>query len=163
MKKNIFYLSLLAGLIVLDQISKYLAEHYLSQNILTIIPNTFTLQLAHNEGIAFSLPLPPFIIITLTLVVCIYLIYEIFKPSEAQTPKKLSLFFTQNLTQISSILILGGAVGNLIDRLWHGYVIDMFSLQYFAIFNLADTWITLGVTLLLLSELKNAKNPQIKI
>lgn len=58
--------------------------------------------------------------------------------------------FPHLLGKISLALLLGGAVGNLIDRVWFGYVVDMFSLQFmnFAIFNIADIGVTVGGVLL---------------
>jgi len=47
------------------------------------------------------------------------------------------------------VLILSGGIGNIIDRVWHGYVVDMFHLQFmeFPIFNLADCFVVVGVIL----------------
>lgn len=58
-------------------------------------------------------------------------------------------------------LILGGALGNVIDRLWHGYVVDFLQFHaggwYFPAFNVADSAITLGAMLLILDELRRVK------
>lgn len=58
-------------------------------------------------------------------------------------------------------LILGGALGNVIDRLWHGYVVDFLQFHlggwYFPSFNVADSAITLGALLLILDELRRVK------
>jgi signal peptidase II len=58
---------------------------------------------------------------------------------------------------ISLSLILGGAIGNIIDRLWHGFVVDFFYFHYqsftFPAFNVADSAITVGATLLILESL----------
>lgn len=60
-------------------------------------------------------------------------------------------------------LLVGGALGNLVDRLWYGSVVDFISLHwdgfYWYVFNLADVWITLGVGLLLLQIWLDYKNP----
>lgn len=45
--------------------------------------------------------------------------------------------------------ILAGAIGNGIERVFHGYVVDFISLKYFAVFNIADTWISIGACLIL--------------
>ena len=64
----------------------------------------------------------------------------------------------QQLARFGFALIIGGAIGNLIDRVWHGYVIDyvLFHLPAwnwsFAIFNLADAFITVGAGLVILDE-----------
>jgi signal peptidase II len=131
MTGKLLYLFLTVGIMTLDQASKYWAEKILTEKVvIEIIPYFFSLELAHNEGIAFSLPLPPLVVILLTVLVCFYLVWEIF---------------IKNQHFIFYLLILAGALGNLVDRLWHGYVIDMFAVHYFAIFNLADVWISLGV------------------
>ena len=67
------------------------------------------------------------------------------------------IFFNNNISKkieiISFGMILGGLVGNLIDRIFYGYVIDYLSFGNFPIFNLADIGITIGVGLLIISEL----------
>lgn len=80
----------------------------------------------------------------------------------------LFLWFLKNgETRLSGMaygLLAGGALGNLVDRLWYGAVVDFISLHwagfYWYVFNLADVWITFGVGLLLLQILQDAKKPQ---
>ena len=61
---------------------------------------------------------------------------------------------TQTLNKIAYALIIGGALGNLFDRLWHGFVVDMIDFYvgdwHFATFNLADTAICVGAALIVL-------------
>lgn len=61
---------------------------------------------------------------------------------------------TQKLNNIAYALIIGGALGNLFDRLWHGFVVDMIDFYvgdwHFATFNLADTAICIGAALIVL-------------
>jgi signal peptidase II len=68
---------------------------------------------------------------------------------------------TQKLFALSLALILGGALGNVIDRLWHARVTDFLLFYwknwYFPAFNLADSAITLGVALLVLDELRRVR------
>lgn len=54
------------------------------------------------------------------------------------------------LLKIGLALVLGGAIGNLIDRLYFGYVLDFFEVRGFPVFNLADTCVTVGVGLILI-------------
>lgn len=67
----------------------------------------------------------------------------------------------QTLFATALSLILGGALGNVIDRLWHGYVVDFLQFHlggwYFPSFNVADSAITLGALLLILDELRRVK------
>ncbi|WP_127959809.1 signal peptidase II [Serratia microhaemolytica] len=67
----------------------------------------------------------------------------------------------ERLTNIAYALIIGGAVGNLIDRLWHGFVIDFIDFYigrwHYPTFNLADTFICIGALLVLLDSLLPGK------
>jgi signal peptidase II len=60
-------------------------------------------------------------------------------------------------TAVSLALILGGAIGNVIDRVWHGHVIDFFDLHYagyhWPTFNIADSAITVGAVILIITSL----------
>ena len=68
----------------------------------------------------------------------------------------------QTLFALALALILGGAVGNGIDRLWHGYVVDFLQFHWagwaFPSFNVADSAITLGAILLILDELRRVRS-----
>ena len=68
----------------------------------------------------------------------------------------------QRLFCWSLALILGGAVGNVIDRVWHGYVVDFIQVHYanlfFPSFNIADSAITVGAALLILDELRRVRS-----
>lgn len=70
--------------------------------------------------------------------------------------------FTQYWSNISYALILGGALGNLLDRMVHGYVIDFLHVYWenyhFPIFNLADVWICIGAGMLIIEALMEGKN-----
>lgn len=162
MTRNIIYLLLITDLIILDQVTKYFSEKLLAQKTIEIIPQFFSLQLAHNEGIAFSLPLPPGITMGLTMIVCLYLSVEIFKSKSPHSPRNILNTFLQKPQHTAYALILAGALGNFIDRLWHGYVIDMFSVSHFAIFNVADISITLGVIGLILTEVQSKNHATTK-
>ena len=70
-----------------------------------------------------------------------------------------------NLSLLSFSLILSGALGNLIDRVVRGYVVDYISFTLFnremSVFNLADTYITIGVILLIYIVIKEGKNERV--
>lgn len=78
----------------------------------------------------------PFFLLTGVLV-CLLLIYSILKET---SPNKLPNF--------AYSLILGGAIGNMIDRTMYGYVVDFLDPGWFPVFNVADSGITVGVALL---------------
>jgi len=106
----------------------------------------FSFQLIKNPDLAFSLSLPQtaiFLIISAIIIVLGIFLYKSFKKGD------LFLFF-------SFLLIISGAISNLIDRIIHGAVIDFISFNIvsfqFAVFNLADVWIVLGVALLIFKE-----------
>tara|TARA_B100001750_G_scaffold242128_1_gene254991 strand:- start:1336 stop:1806 length:471 start_codon:yes stop_codon:yes gene_type:complete len=138
-------------IVILDQFSKgWVVENLYLYERVKILP-FFDITLLHNTGAAFSffafesgnqrLPL-----ILISFVVSIFLIVVLIKDAE-------SLKFTQ---KSSLALIAGGAIGNLIDRILEGYVIDFFLFYYesfyFPSFNVADSAITLGMIIFLLDN-----------
>lgn len=142
----------LSGLvIVLDQLSKWLAETSLPPyQPLAILPS-FNLTLMYNTGAAFSFLADAggwqrWFFLTLSGLVSIALVIWLSRLKPGETRLALAL-----------ALILGGAVGNLIDRVWHGHVIDFIQLYYqnwfWPAFNLADSAITVGAGLLILDSL----------
>ena len=116
-----------------------------------LIEDILTIDLTYNTGIAFGL-LSDFTIFTyiLSIFVFIWLIFQIRDIKE------------QNLEKLSLILILSGAVGNLGERGWNlitgtdGKVTDFVELLFIPSFNLADTYISIGIVLLIYSEIKKA-------
>jgi len=151
MKKKYGIIIITILLIVIDQISKLLIIN--SLNLLEskiIIPNFLKFTYINNTGISFGLfGGKQIIIIIITLLIIAVMIYELIKNNN-------------KLVIISSILILGGAFGNLIDRIFRGYVVDFVSFTLFnnemAIFNLADTFITFGVIIYVISIILEGKN-----
>lgn len=128
------------AVIVLDQLLKFWVKTNLQGGSAVLVPGVLHLVYAENTGAAFGMfrdgrvPL-----ILFTFAVMGIFIYLLWKRKIAHPVGYLALSF-----------IAGGAVGNLLDRLIRGYVIDMFELQFirFAIFNLADAFITVGCVLL---------------
>ncbi|MBK8507296.1 MAG: lipoprotein signal peptidase [Candidatus Competibacteraceae bacterium] len=142
----------LSGLIVLlDQVTKHLAEALLQMHQPVAILPSFNLMLTYNTGAAFSFLREAggwqrWFFLSLGIAVSIGLIVWLtrLKPEE----KRLALALA---------LVLGGAVGNLIDRTWLGHVIDFIQLYYqnwyWPTFNIADSAITVGAVLLVLDSL----------
>jgi signal peptidase II len=147
-----FYLISLV-IVLLDQLAKLLVVRSmpLGQNI-PIVPGFFDLTFVLNPGAAFSLfaTLPewvrnPFFILISVGAAVLIVDYR-------------SRYLRENrLASVSLALILGGAIGNLIDRLWYGVVVDFLDAHiyqyHWPIFNVADSAISVGVTLLLLEML----------
>jgi signal peptidase II len=136
---------LILWLIGLDVLTKYWAENILLWS-LSIIPQILSLEYAQNIGIAFSIPLTwtPLKVITVILIFGIFLYY--WKEEKKKDSK---------LINISYALIFAGAIGNAWERIFKSYVTDMISVEYFAIFNLADSYITLGAALIMYYYFKN--------
>ena len=127
---------------VIDQVLKYLVVNFLVKtNPTEIIPNLFTLTYVENKGAAFGmLSDARWIFITFTIIITAFLIYILFK-------KRINnkLFLT------SVVLIIGGGIGNLIDRIFLGYVVDYLSISFFPpVCNFADYCITIGAVLLVI-------------
>ena|SRR3989338_11049063 len=129
-----------SGIIVaLDQLLKYYIRNTLAMGqSIPIIPDFFHITHTVNKGIGFGLlqNTVPFIILVSLMVITI-LIYH-FK----EFPNKL-------ITNAGFALILGGAIGNLIDRIYFGYVTDFLDFRIWPVFNLADFAVTAGAILLL--------------
>ena len=133
--------------ILIDQATKWLAEASLSAyQPVPVIP-MFNLTLAYNSGAAFSFLSDAggwqrWFFIALTIVVVSMLFSWLWR-----------MRAEERLHALSISLILGGAIGNLIDRVWLGHVIDFLDVYYqtyhWPIFNIADSAITVGVVLLI--------------
>lgn len=142
-------LILILSLIALDQYSKYWIESSgISQ--IDLIPGFIELKYSQNTGVAFSLfdNHPLILTIVNSLIIVVFIIYFI---------KNYSPSIYKNLP---AILIIAGGLGNLIDRYTKGYVIDFINPTFvdFAIFNLADCFLNIGVFLLVLEYGFNAKS-----
>lgn len=116
--------------------AKLLADAFLTDRI-PVVGSFAGLTLTHNPGIAFGVRLPAgyqeAIIIAALVLVCIVAV------KSPKTP----------LNGWGYGLIVGGALGNVIDRLFDGVVTDFFQVGTFPVFNVADSCITIGVSLLL--------------
>jgi signal peptidase II len=138
-------------IVILDQVSKLLTENNLSLGQSSpIIKNIFHLSLVHNTGAAFGIFKNQTLFFILTSVVAIMLI--LFNLKNSHLSKQPRIY------QIALSLILGGALGNLIDRLRFGYVVDFLDFRIWPVFNIADSCVTIGAILLAYSILREAKS-----
>lgn len=139
--------------VIIDIISKLLvSNNLLLSKSVTIIPNFFYLTYAHNYGGAWSIFENNTLAITIiSFIVILGISYYIFKNK-----------VTRKIEIIGYSLLLGGAIGNLIDRIIYGYVIDFFDFYIFGydfpIFNIADIGIVTGIILLLISMILEMNN-----
>lgn len=133
---------LAAILVIVDQVTKYLAVYFLKdQPAVPLWTGVFELQYCENPGIAFSLlENQRWIFIPITFVVMVLLIVMMLCSDLRQ----------YKLFSFSCALILAGGIGNLIDRVAYGYVVDFlyFKLIDFPIFNFADCCVVVGAILL---------------
>lgn len=132
---------------LIDQVSKYLVTNSLHKDI-TIIKNIFYLIYTKNDGAAFSiLTGKRLFLIIVTILIIAAIIYYL---------KKNNIKDKTNIIAFS--LVLGGSIGNLIDRIVRGYVVDFISVKIFnynfPIFNIADSFICIGVFILVLTSLR---------
>ena len=134
----IFIIAIL--ILSLDQLTKILATNNLLLNqSLPVIKNIFHLSLIHNRGAAFGIlknQIPLFIFTSFSAIILI-----IFNLKDERYRKL-------NIYSLSLGLILSGALGNFIDRLFFGYVIDFLGFRICPVFNVADSAITIGAILL---------------
>ena len=138
---------IISSVIFLDQATKFLARKFLQlNNPVPLIKNFFNLTLVHNRGAAFGMFQNQLFMFVLISIFAIALIICCLRD------KKNSLIF-----KVSLSLILGGAIGNLIDRARFGFVIDFLDLRVWPVFNLADSVITIAA-ILLIWELLFKKN-----
>lgn len=139
----ISYLVVSTILILIDQLTKYLTVQNIAlYEVVEVIPNVVSLTYIQNTGAAFSiLEGQMWFFYIITTIVVIGLIY--YMHTEGRQNKILGFLLS---------LILAGAIGNFIDRLFLQYVVDMIKLEFidFAIFNVADSYLTVGVILLLI-------------
>ncbi len=127
-------------LIAVDRWSKFLAGRYLiGKGTVVVIPHFLGLKYIQNTGAAFSiLSGKTDFLIVVTTIALVIMAYAIFIKSYGTVFEK-----------ICFILIFSGGIGNLIDRVFRGYVVDYFELLFmdFAIFNVADVYVCTGLAL----------------
>lgn len=138
MSNRIFVLSL--SVLFLDQASKaWMTKFLAGVSSYPVVPDVFHLTLVKNSGVAFGLMKGYSIPVSLaTLVLVVSLFWSFFRQVESRG----FLFI------LSFSLVLGGAVGNLIDRFRFGGVIDFLDFRVWPVFNLADSCITVGACLI---------------
>ncbi len=155
MKKFWYYLPIAVILFIFDQIFKNWAYRRLSGKAnFFILGRFFSLEFYQNPGIAFGIPLPAwlfFLLLCLILIVLGYFLREYYQ-------KKDGIAF------FALILILAGALSNIIDRFRFGYVIDYLNLAFWPVFNLADVMVVVGVIILLVKGMRKSNiNSKFKV
>ena len=146
-----FFLALAAIIIILDRLSKsWIGNHIAPGSFINVIPNVFRLSHVFNTGAAFSLfaeSLSPLLVRNILIAFSVAAILVVFGMIWR-------VGRTFSLTGLALGLILGGAIGNLYDRISLSYVVDFLEVRivhyHWPDFNLADSAIVIGACLLLL-------------
>jgi signal peptidase II len=150
--KEAFLISFIV--VVLDQITKYFAINYINPYDSLKISPFLHLVIVTNKGAAFGMfkNIGSGFFIAASVIAIIFVIYLLIRGKE---------------DQLGLSLVLGGAIGNLIDRILYGRVVDFIDLSigkyHWPAFNIADSSLTVGVTIILLTHLlKTMKTKHVK-
>ena len=144
------WLGLALIILIADQFTKVLIMGYYQLGDSTYVTSFFNIVRAHNTGAAFSFLAGEtgwqrWFFTTIGVVAAVFIIYMLRSHAG------------QKLFSFAMACILGGAIGNVVDRLLHGYVVDFLDFHWrsmhFAAFNVADAAITIGAISLILDEL----------
>jgi signal peptidase II len=148
------WLGLALAVVLLDQLSKALVINAFQLNHSQPLTSWFNLVRVHNSGAAFSFLAGAsgwqrWFFVCLGAVASGFIVWMLKKHP------------TQTLFCFAVSMIMGGALGNVIDRLLHGHVVDFIQVHYggwyFPAFNLADSAITLGAFCLILDEIRRVR------
>ena len=136
-----------AGVVLaLDQVTKFAVQQRMAEGMsIPVWPGVFHLTYIRNPGAAFGLLADQrwlFILVALLLIACVAFL---FRQLIQQPP----------IMRFGAALLVGGAVGNLIDRIRLGKVVDFFDFRIWPIFNVADIAICVGVGLILLTMFRD--------
>jgi signal peptidase II len=149
------YLLITLLVLLLDHVSKWVVSSSLETRHIELIPGYLRFSYVTNFGVAFGffqdlqVPWKPYILAAMAIVaVVVILTYSARMP------------LSRTLLQVALALTMGGILGNFIDRVIHGYVVDFIEFHirdafYWPTFNVADSAITIGIALLLVDTLKN--------
>ena len=148
------WLAIAAAIVILDQITKAMILAAFQLGDAHRVTAFFDIVRAHNRGAAFSFlndasGWQRWFFIVLGIAAAVFIVWLLARHGG------------QRLFGWALALILGGAVGNVIDRVLHGYVVDFLQVHwggaYFPSFNVADSAITVGAVLLILDELRRVR------
>lgn len=142
-----FWIMIIIGL-VLDQLSKYwIMGHFVLGQSLPIIPNVFHLTYILNTGAAFSLLSEHTWLLTVISMLALAGIFWY----ERKVPKE------RKIKRFALACVAGGAVGNLLDRLYYEAVRDFLDFRIWPIFNIADCFVVVGVGLLIMELVREIR------
>lgn len=168
-KKFLINIAIALLIIILDQVTKYYIQHFMYHGeSISVIEGLFNITFVQNTGVAFGMGatassgFKKIFFLLIPVFACLILVYLLWR---SRNNSKLYLL------KAAYILILAGAIGNLIDRFSKGYVIDFLDFYWknwhFPAFNVADSSISVAAGLLILDFIvqsfstKSSKNPSI--
>ena len=143
MLTTLLWIAIIVATVILDQVTKWLAVVYLKGgDSVSIIGEILHFTYVENRGAAFGMMKDSrwvFMVISVIAIGALIFYLIRFKP-------------TSPLALISLAMIAGGGIGNMIDRVWLGYVVDFIYIKIidFAVFNVADSFVCVGTALLAL-------------
>ena len=136
-------------IVALDQLSKFIVHSSMNlYDSFNVIPYLLNFTYIRNEGIAFGINFPggKIFFIIFPILITFYLI-SLIKNKE----------FEDYPSQVALYLIIGGAIGNILDRIFRGYVVDFIDVHingnHWYVFNIADSAVTIGLFFLLYSSI----------
>ncbi|MFS2163803.1 signal peptidase II [Variovorax sp. Varisp62] len=148
------WLGLAVIIVIIDQFTKTLILGYYKLGDATYVTSFFNVVRAHNTGAAFSFLADHsgwqrWLFTAIGVAAAVFIVWMLRSHAG------------QKLFSFSMACILGGAIGNVVDRMMHGYVVDFLSFHagnwYFPAFNAADSAITLGAICLILDEIRRVR------
>ena len=137
------YILLFAAFLASDMLVKHWTVEVLKEvGSMEVIPGFLALTYAENKGAAFSMLSGARWFFIVVAAIFIGILWYMYKKN----------YFTTWWSKLGAVMIVAGTVGNAIDRVRYGYVVDMFEVLFmkFAIFNVADIFITVGAVFFLL-------------
>ncbi len=150
MNKKILIIAFIV--VIIDQVTKYFIDSYLNLNqSITIIKNFFNITYIHNSGAAWGIfKNNSVFLVLISLVILVIFITQLNK-------------FKKNIKNILALgLIIGGLIGNLIDRIFFSHVKDFLDFNIFGydypIFNIADISVVIGAILLIIAIIRGEDN-----
>ena len=154
-KSNVILVVILVSVLLgLDLLLKYLVSTYLTT--VNIIDNFFSLTYVLNDGAAFSLfASRTYLLILIALICLFFIIYELKNNLDGR------------VLSIGYSLVLAGLLGNFLDRLMDGYIIDYLSFKIFTynfpIFNFADILIVVGIIIVMIKEILKERGKRYEV
>lgn len=139
-KERLIWVLAIAALLAADFSTKLLAQKYFLKNPVEILRGILSFRYQLNPNIAFSIPLPNQLMIALTPAALLLFAFFILKACDT---KRL-------ITQIALCLIIAGGIGNFINRILYGAVVDFIDFSFWPNFNLADAYLTCAAFLIIL-------------